>query len=107
MINKKILIGLSIFGFLSACTSPTVMIGPAFTFSSTGSIAQTGLTYGSNELVTNYTGKTTIENLETITSNNLSFKKNIHKKTLESEDFYHLVKNRIEKTRNIIKSPSQ
>tara|TARA_B100000035_G_scaffold128185_1_gene108957 strand:+ start:231 stop:554 length:324 start_codon:yes stop_codon:yes gene_type:complete len=107
MINKKTLIGLFIFGFLNACATPTAMLGPAYTFTSTGSIAQAGLTYGSNELVTNYTGKTPIENLETITSNNLSIQKNIQKETLESEDFYHLVKNRIKKTRNIIQFSTQ
>tara|TARA_Y100000591_G_C21702118_1_gene628799 strand:+ start:112 stop:435 length:324 start_codon:yes stop_codon:yes gene_type:complete len=107
MTFKKIFIGLSILSILSGCTTPTAMLGPVYTFSSTGSIAQAGLTYGSNELVTSYTGKTTIENLEIITSNNLSVKKNIQKKTLESEDFFHLVKNRIEKTRNIINFSSQ
>ena len=51
-----------------------------------------------------YTGKTPFENIQEITEVD---KKNIHKKTLESEDFYILVKNKIEKNRNIIKLSNQ
>ncbi len=76
MIHKKILIGLFFLGFLSACGAPTAMLGPAYTFTSTGSLTQAGITYGSNELITSYTGKTPIENLEELTSD----KKNIPKK---------------------------
>ena len=103
MIHKKIFIGLFFLGFLSACGAPTAMLGPVYTFTSTGSLAQAGLTYGSNELITSYTGKTPYENLEEITSN----KKNIHKQTLKSDDFHQLVKNRFEKTREQINLSSQ
>lgn len=102
MIQKKIILGLFILGFLNACGAPTAMLGPVYTFTSTGSIAQAGLTYGSNELITSYTGKTPYENLEEITTT-----KNIHKKTLKSEDFHQLVKNRFEKTREKIKLSTQ
>ena len=60
-----------------ACTSPTAMLGPAYTLSSTGNIFQAGLNYGSNEMITMYTGKTPIENIKEITLNN---QKNIQKK---------------------------
>ena len=103
MIHKKIFIGLFLLGLLSACGAPTAMLGPVYTFTSTGSIAQAGLTYGSNELITSYTGKTPYENLEEITSS----KKNIHKKTLKSDDFHQLVKKRFEKTREKIKFSNQ
>ena len=93
---------LFILSFLNACGAPTAMLGPVYTFTSTGSIAQAGLTYGSNELITSYTGKTPYENLEEITTT-----KNIHKKTLKSEDFHQLVKNRFEKTREKIKLSTQ
>ena len=102
MIQKKIILGLFILGFLNACGAPTAMLGPVYTFTSTGSIAQAGFTYGSNELITSYTGKTPYENLEEITTT-----KNIHKKTLKSEDFHQLVKNRFEKTREKIKLSTQ
>ena len=107
IMNKKIFFGLIIITFLGACTTPTAMLGPAYTLTSTGNITQAGLSYGSNHLITSYTGKTPIENLEEITSKNLSMKNNIQKQTLESDDFYHLVKNKIEKTKGKIKLINQ
>ncbi len=102
MIHKKIIYSLIALYFLAGCTSPTAMIGPVYTLSSTGSIFQTGLSYGSNEIITRSTGKTPIENVIEISS-----KKNIQKQTLESEDFYFLVKNRIDKTGVILKKSNQ
>ena len=103
MIHKKKIFVLLILGFLNACGAPTAMLGPAYTLTSTGSLSHAGLTYGSNELITSYTGKTPYENLEIITSESFSTNKNIQKQTLESEDFYHLVKNKIDKTKGKIK----
>ena len=83
------------------------MLGPAYTFTTTGNIAQAGLSYGSDKLITSYTGKTPIENIEEITSNSISVKKNIQKQTLQSEDFYQLVKSKIEMTKGKIKLSNQ
>tara|TARA_Y100000389_G_scaffold199194_1_gene237117 strand:+ start:179 stop:499 length:321 start_codon:yes stop_codon:yes gene_type:complete len=105
--NKKFIFGILIFNSLAGCVAPTAMLGPAYTLTATGNIAQAGLSYGSNELITNYTGKTPIENLEEITSKNLSIERNIQKKTLESDDFYQLVKKKIQKTKGKIKLSSQ
>ena len=107
MINKKIIIGLFTISFLGACASPTAMLGPAYTLTSSGNVIQAGLSYGSNEMITMYTGKTPLENLQEISSIEQSNKKNIHKKTLESEDFYILVKQNVEKTNKILKSSNQ
>ncbi len=107
MINKKKIFGLIFFGFLTACSTPTTMLGPAYTLTSTGSAIQAGLNYGSNQLVTMYTGKTPIENLQEISSKKQIKTKNIQKETLESEDFYHLVKNKFEKTSKILKNSNQ
>ena len=103
VINKKLTIGLLMFVFLGACASPTAMLGPAYTFGSTGNILQTSFSYGSNQMITAYTGKTPIENLKEIAPG----KKNIKKQTLESQDFYILLKNRIDKTSGILKLSSQ
>jgi len=103
MIYRKIFIGLFLLGFLSACGGPTAMIGPAYTLTSTGNIYHAGLNYGSYEMITRYTGKTPIENLQDLGTT----EKNIHKNTIESEDFYILVKNKIEKTGAIFKSTNQ
>ena len=107
MINKKIILGLFVVSFLGACASPTAMLGPAYTLTSSGNVIQAGLSYGSNEMITMYTGKTPLENLQEISSIEQSNKKNIHKKTLESEDFYILVKKNVEKTNKILKSSNQ
>ena len=103
MVQKKIIFGLLTLSFLAGCTSPTALLGPAYTLNSSGSGIQAGLSYGSNEMITMYTGKTPIENVKEITSN----QKNIQKESLESEDFYILVKNKIEKTATIFKRSNQ
>ena len=103
MVNKKIISGLFILIFLGGCASPTAMIGPAYSLTSSGNILQAGLSYGSNEMITMYTGKTPIENIQEIGS----IEKNVQKKTLESQDFYILVKNKIEKTSGMLKLSNQ
>ncbi len=104
MINKKIILGLFAASLLGACASPTAMLAPAYTLTSTGNTLQAGFSYGSGELITKYTGKTPIENIKEITEVK---KGNIHKKTLESDDFYILVKNKIEKTSEVLKLSNQ
>ena len=104
MIHKKIIFGLFIFSLFGACTAPTAMLGPAYTLTSSGSVVQAGFSYGSSELVSAYTGKTPMENLiEIASTENI----NIHKQTLESEDFKKLVEKRIQNTNNILKSINQ
>tara|TARA_B100001121_G_scaffold73589_1_gene65295 strand:- start:79 stop:396 length:318 start_codon:yes stop_codon:yes gene_type:complete len=105
MINKKIILGFFLIILTSACTSPTAMLGPTYTLSSTGNIFQAGFTYGSQKAVENYTGKTPLENLKEISV--VEFEDNIQKKTLESEDFYHLVKNKIDKSSRILNLSNQ
>ena len=107
MINKKLLLGLFIVFFLGACASPTAMLGPVYTLNSTGSVLQAGFNYGTSEMITAYTGKSPIENLKEISLDAHDNSKNIQKKTLESEDFYNLVKSRIEKTNGILNLSNQ
>ena len=107
MINKKIFFGLFIINLLVGCTSPTAMLGPAYTMSSSGNTLQAGLSYGSNKLITEHTGKTPIENLKDVSLTEKKESINIKKDTLESEDFYILVKNKIEKTNGILNFTNQ
>ena len=107
MINKKIFFGLFIISLLTNCSSPTAMLGPAYTLSSTGSGLQAGINYGSNQLITMYTGNTPFENLKKISKEQKKDEFNVQKKTLESEDFYFLVKKRIETTNKIINKTNQ
>ena len=104
MFYKKIILTLSILVFLGACTAPTAMLGPAYTLTSTGNVFQAGISYGSSELVTMYTGKTPMENVIEIASTD---KNNIQKKTLESEDFKNLVISKVKKTNTILKNSNQ
>ena len=103
VIHKKIIIILLAASFIAGCTSPSAMLGPAYTLSSTGNTFQATLSYGSNEIITAYTGKTPIENVKEVTLS----EKNIQKQTLESEDFYILVKNKIDQTGAILRKSNQ
>ncbi len=105
IVFKKKIIWLFFFGFLANCTSPSAMLTPVYTFSSTGNVYQAGLSYGSNKFIEKITGKTMVENLRDIKLSEED--ENIQKKTLESEDFYFLVKNKIEKTGAILNSSNQ
>ena len=107
VITKKIIFGLFVIGLLGACTAPTAMLAPAYTLTSSGNVLQAGFSYGTNEIITAYTGKTPIENLKEISSIKKDDNQNIQKKTLESEDFYLLVKTKIEKTSGILKLSNQ
>ena len=103
MIYKKITLGLFSLIFLGACTTPTAMLGPAYTLTSSGNVLQAGFSYGSSELVTMYTGKTPMENVIEIASS----ENNIQKDTLESDDFKHLIISRVEKTNRILNNTNQ
>ncbi len=103
MIYKKFFLLIFLLIYTGACTAPTAMLGPAYTFTSTGNVFQTGLTYSSNELITKYTGKSTLENVIELSSFD---EKNIQTKTLESEEFYLLVKSKIEKTNKLLNLPN-
>ncbi len=107
MFNRKILLALIVVILLNGCTSPSAMIGPAYTLSSSGNAFQAGLSYGSNEFITQYTGKTPIENLTELRVIEENETQNIKKKTLESEDFYVLIKNKIDKANEIFKPTNQ
>ena len=86
---------------LNSCAQSTAMVGPAYTFVSTGNIFQTGFTFGANKMVEKETGLSTSE----IISNKLN--KDIIKKKNENnidESLLILVDLNIKKTREIIKN---
>ena len=103
MILKKIIAGLFLLFFLNGCAQSTALLGPAYTLVSTGNIYQAGLSYGSNQAVRNITGKTPTENIKSLVDNK---KKKIEEKESQ-EEFFTLVKNRIEKTSKIIQLANQ
>ena len=97
MILKKIIAGLFLLFFLNGCVQSTALLGPAYTLSSTGNVFQAGLSYGSNQAVKKITGKSTTENIKSFVDDN-----KIKVEENESqEEFFALVKSRIEKTSKI------
>ena len=96
MILKKIIIGIFSFSFLSACVQNVALLGPAYTLAASGSVYQAGLTYGTNEIITKTTGKSTSQNFKEI----LTPKK-------EDTEFKKLVKKNIEETRKKLNLSNQ
>ncbi len=60
---KKILLLLVSFVFLSGCFQSIALLGPAIGGASTGKIYQAGLSYGTNMIMLQATGKTTSEHM--------------------------------------------
>ena len=77
---------------LTGCAQNMALLGPAYTFATSGNIYHAGLTYGSNEVITKTTGKSPSENLKEI----------LNPKDDDTE-LRKLVKERIEKTTIIFK----
>ena len=96
MILNKIIIGLFFVCFLSGCAQNAALLGPAYTFATSGNIYQAGLTYGGNEIITKSTGKSMAQNIK----EGLVPKK-------EDSDFQKLVKRNIEKTRKKLNLSNQ
>ena len=92
MILKKLAIGVIVLISLSGCAQNVALLGPVYTLASSGSVTQAGLSYGSNEIITRSTGKSTAQNIQEI----LTPKKN-------DSDFEKLVKENINKTRKKLK----
>ena len=103
MILKKIIAGLFLLFFLNGCVQSTALLGPVYTLTSTGNIYQAGLTYGSNQAVKKITGKSPTENIKSLVDN----KKIKIEEQERQEEFFALVKSRIEKTSKIIKLANQ
>jgi hypothetical protein len=103
MILKKIIAGLFLLFFLNGCVQSTALLGPAYTLTSTGNVYQAGLSYGSNQAVKKITGKSPTENIKSLIDN----KKIKVEEEKNHEEFFALVKSRIEKTSKIIKLANQ
>ena len=103
MILKKTIAGLFLLFLLNGCMQSAALLGPAYTLASTGNIYQAGLSYGSNQAVKKITGKSPTENIKSLTDS----KKSKIDKEQNYDEFFALVKNRIEKTSKIINSANQ
>ena len=103
MILKKIIAASFLLFFFNGCVQSTALLGPAYTLTSTGNVFQAGLSYGSNHAVKKITGKSTTENIKSLVDNK---KMKIDEKEKQDE-FFALVKSRIEKTSKIIQLANQ
>ena len=90
--NKKIILALAFVAFLNGCVQSTAMLGPAYTFGSSGSVLQTGLSYGSNKVYTKYKEEKNDKELQEMTK----VKKRNH-------ELKNLLKAQITKTRKKLK----
>ena len=100
---KKTIISLFFLLFLNGCVQSTALLGPAYTLVSTGNVYQAGFSYGINHEIKNVTGKTPTENIKSLVDNK---KMKIEEKEKQDE-FFAVVKNRIEKTSKIIQLANQ
>ena len=103
MILNKIIAGLFLLFFLNGCVQSAALLGPAYTLTSTSNVFQAGLSYGSNHAVKKITGKSTTENIKSFVDDN---KIKVEEEE-NHEEFFALVKSRIEKTSKIIKLANQ
>ena len=66
---KKILLILVCFILLSGCVQSLALLGPAITGATTGKIYQAGLSYGTNMIMEQATGKTAYEHMFSMLDN--------------------------------------
>ena len=102
MILKKIIIALFLICFLNGCIQTTALLGPVYTLANTGNIYHAGLSYGSNQAIKKATGKTTSENIQILLD-----KKEIIVEEENHQDFFALVKARVDKTHKILNFANQ
>jgi len=63
---KKIFFYLSSLTILNGCIEATAFLGPAITISNSGNVYQASLSYASNQVILNTTGKTPLEHLNSL-----------------------------------------
>tara|TARA_B110000971_G_C20001398_1_gene497044 strand:+ start:199 stop:489 length:291 start_codon:yes stop_codon:yes gene_type:complete len=95
MIIKKKFLGIAIIGFVTGCVpQSTSLLGPIYTFGTTGNVYQAGFSYSSDKAITTITGKSSLKNVEAL----LKSKK-------QDSDLRKLVKNRIKMMRKKLNKP--
>jgi hypothetical protein len=102
MISKKIIIGLFFLFFLNGCVQSAALLGPAYTLASTGNVYQAGFSYGSSKVIKKMTGETPTENIKSLLDN-----KKLKVEEVNYDEFFALIKNRIEKRSQIINLVNQ
>tara|TARA_B100000780_G_C20790306_1_gene313858 strand:- start:119 stop:409 length:291 start_codon:yes stop_codon:yes gene_type:complete len=96
MFLKKIIMGIFVLSTLNGCVQNTAFLGPAYTYGTSGNIFQAGLSYSSEKVVNNITGKSVSQNIKDI----LVLEKN-------DTEFEKLVKKNIKETRKKLNFSNQ
>jgi hypothetical protein len=92
VINKKIILAVAFVALLNGCVQSTTMLGPAYTFSTSGSIFQTGLSYSSNKIYIKYKEEKNDKELQ-----------EIMKSDKRNHELKNLIEAQISKTRKKLK----
>tara|TARA_B100000780_G_scaffold70741_1_gene47265 strand:+ start:441 stop:740 length:300 start_codon:yes stop_codon:yes gene_type:complete len=95
IILKKTIVLIFIFSFLNNCAQNAALLGPIYTFGSTGSALQTGLSYGSDKVITKITGKSAGENVIEIlepNTNDTALRKLLKARIIETRKKLNLTK---------------
>ena len=104
MILKKLIIIAFAMCFLTGCFQNTAFLGPALTVASTGNLYQAGLSYGSSKAIKEMTGKTPTENIISFLDSNNTI---VEEEEEIYDEFFVLVKGKIEKKSNILNLANQ
>ena len=88
--------GIFVLSTLNGCVQNTAFLGPAYTYGTSGNIFQAGLSYSSEKVINNITGKSVSQNIKDI----LVLEKN-------DTEFEKLVKKNIKETRKKLNFSNQ
>ena len=94
---KKLTLLLFSFIALNGCIESTALLGPAITVGTSGNVYQASISYASNQILYNTTGKTTMEHV-------ISY---LDPKNEFEGDLNLIIKNNIEDTKKVLKKPQE
>ena len=92
---EKLIFLLFSLATLNGCVESTALLGPAISVGTSGNVYQASLSYASNTLIYNATGKTTIEHVATFLDPTDEFE----------GDLKPILMNNIKNTKEVLKKP--
>jgi len=95
---RKLAIYLFLLSALNGCVQGLAFFGPAFSYSKTGSVMQSALSYGTNVAWKKVKAKSSTENTENAFDDNI---------TINNNDFFKSVKNKIDNSSSITNLANQ
>ena len=95
---RKLAIYLFFLTTLNGCAQGLAFLGPAFSYSKTGNIMQSALSYGTNVAFKKVKAKSSTENMKNAFDDN---------KTINNSDFFKSAKNKIDNSSSITNLANQ